>query len=96
MHSNERYYRARQLTSAPATCEKIYTVKSGKMRGLQRKISAKPARVGILPISEKTLWVWVRTGKFPQPIRLSSNCTVWRESDVKMFIDKYSSSNVGE
>jgi len=40
----------------------------------------------LIPVAHSTLWVWVRTGKFPAPLKLSDRITVWRDSDVQAFI----------
>ncbi|ENW86649.1 hypothetical protein F906_01708 [Acinetobacter pseudolwoffii] len=88
MTLKEQYARVKQLASAPSTPEKIYTVKTGENAGMKRKVSAKPERVGLLPVSEKTIWEWVRQGKFPQPIRMSGNVTVWRMSEVQAWIEE--------
>ena len=88
MTLKEQYARVKQLASAPPTPEKIYTVKTGENAGMKRKVSAKPERVGLLPVSEKTIWEWVRQGKFPQPIRMSGNVTVWRMSEVQAWIEE--------
>lgn len=88
------YMRIKQLTSAPATPEKIYIVKTGKNAGMKRKVSAKPERVGLLAVSEKTVWTWVKQGKFPKPIKLSDNVTVWRMSEVQAWIDAQAKAEV--
>ena len=88
MSAHEKYKRAKQITSAPATPEKIYTIKTGKNAGMKRKVNAKPERIGLLPVTEKTLWTWVREGKFPKPLKLSSNVTVWRMSEVEAWIEE--------
>lgn len=75
----------KDLTSSPAQPEKIHVYKSGLNKGKIRKLKAKPARVGMLPISEKTIWTWVREGKFPSPIRLNGR-TVWNLADVEAWI----------
>ena len=90
MQTREQFYRAKQITSAPATPEKIHVYKTGENAGKTRKLNAKPARQGILPISEKTLWTWVSEGNFPQPIRMGGNVTVWRASDVQKWIEEQS------
>jgi predicted DNA-binding transcriptional regulator AlpA len=41
----------------------------------------KTGQCGILPISNATLWAWVKVGKL-QPIKLSAGVTVFRKSDV--------------
>jgi predicted DNA-binding transcriptional regulator AlpA len=30
-----------------------------------------------VPVTEPTLWAWVRAGKFPKPRDISPNKTVW-------------------
>ena len=40
----------------------------------------------LIPVAHSTLWAWVRTGKFPAPLKLSDRVTVWRGSDVQTFI----------
>ena len=37
-------------------------------------------------VSKSTIWQWVKDGKFPPPIKLSSRCTVWLESDLDNWI----------
>lgn len=92
----EQYARVKQLASAPSTPEKIYTVKTGENAGMKRKVSAKPERVGLLPVSEKTIWTWVKQGKFPQPIKMSDNVTVWRMSEVQAWIDAQATNAILE
>jgi prophage regulatory protein len=40
-----------------------------------------------VPISRSTLWLWVRSGRFPQPIKLSERVTCWRASDIRQLIE---------
>lgn len=87
MSAHEKYVRIKRLASAPPTPEKIYTVKTGVNAGTKRKVNAKPERIGLLPVSEKTIWTWVKQGKFPQPIKMSGNVTVWCMSEVQAWID---------
>lgn len=88
MSAHEKYVRIKRLASAPSTSEKIYTVKTGENAGMKRRVSAKPERIGLLPVTEKTIWEWVRLGKFPKPLKLSDNVTVWRMSDVEAWIEE--------
>ena len=94
MQTQEQYYRVKQIASAPATPEKIHVYKTGENAGKTRKIKAKPARQGLLPVSEKTIWEWSRDGRFPKPIRLGGaggKVTVWRASDVQKWIEQRAS-----
>ena len=41
----------------------------------------------IIPVSKSTWWAGVKSGRFPEPIRLGSRCTCWRVSDVLRLMD---------
>ena len=40
----------------------------------------------ILPIGRSTIWLWVRQGRFPEPLKLGSGVTVWRRDDVLLWL----------
>lgn len=40
-----------------------------------------------VPISRSFWWAGVRSGKFPQPLKLSERVTVWRASDIRALLD---------
>jgi prophage regulatory protein len=44
----------------------------------------------ITGLSNSTIWLWVKQGRFPKPFKLSSRVTVWRESDIADYIDNLS------
>ena len=33
-------------------------------------------------IEKSTIWLWVKEGKFPKPIKLSPRITVWDECEI--------------
>lgn len=39
-----------------------------------------------VPVSRATWWAGVKTGRFPQPVKLGSRMTCWRESDIDSLI----------
>ena len=41
---------------------------------------------GPLPISRSGFWAGVKTGKFPQPCKISSRVTVWRAEDIHALV----------
>ena len=41
----------------------------------------------IIPISKSSWWDGISKGKYPKPIKLSENTTVWREDDIRKLID---------
>ena len=43
----------------------------------------------IIPVSRSTWLAGVKTGRFPQSIKLSERITVWRVEDIKALIDQY-------
>ncbi|MFZ4465211.1 MAG: helix-turn-helix transcriptional regulator, partial [Bacteroidales bacterium] len=44
---------------------------------IRPKPLAKTIGIGI-----STLWLWVKTGKFPKPFKLGAKTTVWKTKDV--------------
>ncbi|NWO07152.1 MAG: helix-turn-helix domain-containing protein [Alteromonadaceae bacterium] len=36
-------------------------------------------------VSTKTIWRWVREGRFPRPIKVGPGTTRWREKDLQAF-----------
>ena len=45
-----------------------------------------------LHISRATLWRWVNSGNFPQPIQLGPNTVGWKSEQVQSWIDSRSHS----
>jgi len=43
-----------------------------------------------IPIGVSTWWLWVKQGRAPSPIKISSNTTVWKKSEILEFIDSLS------
>jgi hypothetical protein len=42
----------------------------------------------IIPISKSTWWAGVKTGRYPQPVKLSDRCTCWRVDDIRSLISR--------
>lgn len=47
-----------------------------------------PRVMELVGIKKSTVWLWVKQGKLPQPKKLSSRVTVWRESEIIDYIEK--------
>lgn len=45
-------------------------------------------QASLLPVSRGTWLAWVKSGKAPRPIRLSAGVVLWREADVRSFIER--------
>ena len=54
---------------------------------------AKPPTQPIIPISKTTWWNGVQAGRYPQPIKLSDNVTVWRSDDIQNLVDEICAEN---
>lgn len=42
-----------------------------------------------IPVSRAAWWAGVKDGKYPQPVKLGSRTTVWRESDIDALISQF-------
>jgi prophage regulatory protein len=45
-----------------------------------------PEILKLVPVCRATWWNWVKSGRAPQGIKLSSRVTAWRVEDIKAFI----------
>lgn len=42
---------------------------------------------GPIPVSRSTWWVGCKSGRFPQPIKLTPGVTVWRAEDIRQLFE---------
>lgn len=75
---NHEYLRMSDLATTAERKPRSYTSKNGDTR----IIKGKPAKRGLLPFGESTLWTKVRSGDFPAPVKLSDRITAWKKSDI--------------
>ena len=54
-----------------------------------------PPLEAIIPISKSSWWAGVKTGRFPQAIKLGDNTTAWREDEVRELVDTLSKERNG-
>jgi len=69
-HQNKRHQNAIRLGDLPDTA----LVRLAMLLSL-----------GLIPFSASTLWRKVKTGEFPEPIRISSHITAWRMGDIRLW-----------
>ncbi len=48
---------------------------------------ADPPIPALIPVSASTWWAGVKSGRYPQPVKLSERCTAWRVSDIMTLIE---------
>lgn len=44
---------------------------------------------GPIPIGRSTWWAGVKTGRFPQPVKLGPRTTAWKVEDIRALIDRW-------
>ena len=49
---------------------------------------ARPPIPAIIPVSKSTWWAGVKSGRFPQPVKLGARITAWRVEDIRALIDQ--------
>lgn len=50
--------------------------------------TATPPVDPIIPVSKSTWWEGVKSGRYPQPVKLGPRITAWRASDIRALIKK--------
>lgn len=43
---------------------------------------------GPVPVSKSCWWSGVRTGVYPQPLKLGRRVTAWKKSDIRALIER--------
>jgi prophage regulatory protein len=54
-----------------------------------------PPIPAIIPVSRSTWWAGVRSGYYPQPVRLSERTTAWRRADIDALCDQLANERKG-
>lgn len=49
-----------------------------------------PQILKLIPVSKSTWWAGVKTGRFPQPVKLGERITAWRAEDIRSLIEQFS------
>ena len=49
-----------------------------------------PPIPAIIPISKSSWWNGIKSGRYPKPIKLGENTTVWKENDIRKLVEKLS------
>lgn len=45
-----------------------------------------PVVTQVVGVAGSTIWLWVRKGKFPRPVKISERVTGWRVEEVRAFL----------
>lgn len=50
--------------------------------------------LAIIPVGKSTWWAGVKSGRFPQPVRLCARISAWRVEDIRCLIEEVGRSQV--
>jgi prophage regulatory protein len=67
---------------------KVKTSEGTAKPGIRKIMLRAPEVAQMLGTSVGSIWGWAKAGKFPKPIKLGPNTTVWRLSDVEAWIEE--------
>jgi predicted DNA-binding transcriptional regulator AlpA len=68
------------IISAPVSLPSTGFLRLSQIVGKPDSVSA------LIPISKSTWWAGVKSGRYPQPVKLSPRVTVWRVEDIRALI----------
>ncbi len=54
---------------------------------------ANPPVEPLIPVGKSTWWQGVKSGKFPQPVKLGERTTAWRVEDIRKLMDSFAGAN---
>lgn len=55
-----------------------------------------PVVLSVFPVSRSAWWAGVKSGKYPQPVKLSERTTAWKVADIRALIASYDKPANGE
>ena len=61
---------------------------TGFLRLKQIVGDAKAGIPPIIPVKKSTWWAGVKSGIYPQPVKLSARTTAWRVSDILELVER--------
>jgi Predicted transcriptional regulator len=59
-----------------------------RLRQIIGNSEANPPIPAIIPVSKSTWWAGVKSGRYPQPVKLGARCTAWRVEDIRALIEE--------
>ncbi|MDH2508170.1 AlpA family phage regulatory protein [Acinetobacter baumannii] len=75
---SHEFWRMKDLATTAERQAREYEARDGT----RRKIKGRPARKGLLPFGESTIYAMVQRGEFPAPVKLSERVSAWRSTDL--------------
>ena len=47
-----------------------------------------------LSISKSTIYLWIKQGDFPQPLKIGKSASVWTESQINDWMEKFENNSL--
>ena len=57
---------------------------------------ATPPTPPIIPIGKSTWWAGVKSGRYPQPVKLSRRTTAWKVEDINALLKQLAEGERGD
>jgi prophage regulatory protein len=54
------------------------------------RLNSTLAPLGPIPVDRSTWWEGIKTGRFPEPVKLGPRTTAWKVEDIRALIDRAS------
>lgn len=55
-----------------------------------------PEVLKLYPVSKSTWWTGVKSGRYPQSVKLGERCTAWRLEDIHALIEAASNGKAAQ
>ena len=55
-----------------------------------------PVIINVLGIGKTTWWCGIKEGRYPKPVKLSTNISAWKVQDIRALIAKLGEQNDGK
>jgi prophage regulatory protein len=53
-----------------------------------------PTVLRVFPVGRSSWWAGIKTGRYPQPRKLSERCTAWDVRDIRRLLAKIASAQI--
>jgi len=50
----------------------------------------------VIPVGKSTWWAGIKSGRYPQPVKLGERITAWRVDDIRALIANFPSPQKGK
>jgi len=59
-----------------------------RLKQIVGDLKADPPISPLIPVGRSSWWAGVKSGRFPQPVKLGPRTTVWRQRDIISLIER--------